>query len=965
MEFSLLGTVEASDDAGVLCPVPRGRLRNLLAALLVHADAAVSVDALAACVWGEEQLPRRPREALQVMVVRLRKHLGPEVGARITSARPGYRLLVQPGEVDLHRFEELLRRGSAALATQDWPAARDLLGKALAVWRGDPLSDVRPGTVLDRDRDALADLRLRARIQLIEARLRLGGHAELVADVAALVQDHPFDEQLRAQLMLALYGCGRRAEALEAFQSARRTFVEELGIEPGVELRELHRAVLVDSPRLGQWAPPGPAAATRAPTHGAVDWAGPAQLPADLADFTGRVRVVAQLEAQLAKATGAWARGPLVLSAVNGAGGIGKTSLAVHVAHRVAGHFPDGQLHADLHGTGGVPAEPGEVLARFLRGLGFPPEGVPADLEERGALYRTTLAARRVLVLLDNVRDAAQVRPLLPGSSTCAVLITSRSTLPGLDGASRLTLDFLDPDEALALFTHIVGCRTTTADLEAVHAVLRICAGLPLAIRIAAGRLGARTDWSVQELARRMADERLRLGELAVEDRAIRTSFAVSYRDLTADQARAFRLLGLAEGPSLGVPAAAALLGLPTAAAEQVLEALADIHLLESPGRGRYQFHDLLRLFAAECAQASETPADRDAAVQRSLGWYLASSAAASRVLQPTRRHVVLDPPDPRWPARDFDGFDAALAWCETERGNLVAAVAQATRIGSHEIGWKLPITMWDLFHLRRWHEDNINCNEAALASARALDDREATAWVLNSLSAAYQAVGRLAEAADCLDRALEIRTALGDLRGEGSCLINLGYVQVEMDRAAEAVGTLERALDIFRAIALPSGEATAQTNLGEAHQKLGDFTAALRHQREALRIHAEQSDEFRVGRALTNLAETLFRLDRLDEAADHAARGHQVNRMTGNQVDEGIAWDILGQVHAARGHYALARQHWQNAHAVLDPLSHPRAVEIGLRLAARSPLTDRPAPTGSRPGAGEPNRGPHVSAGP
>ncbi|WP_037604546.1 AfsR/SARP family transcriptional regulator [Streptacidiphilus rugosus] len=934
MDFGLLGTVRAGDDAGAACPVPQGRLRNLLAALLVHADTVVSVDVLVSSVWEEKQVPRRPREALQVMVVRLRKCLGPEVGARLTSIRPGYRLQVRPGELDLHRFEQLLHRGSAALATQDWSTARDLLGRALACWRGDPLADVGPGTALDRTVDTLGGLRLRAQRQLVEARLRLGDHAELVDEIAALVNGHPFDEQLRAQLMLALHGCGRRAEALEAFQSARRIFAEELGIEPGAELCELHQALLAGGPHLPERGQPTASAPGPRPTQGVGPHARPAQLPAGLPDFTGRSHAAEQLEVQLAKVTGIWARGPLVLSAIDGAGGIGKTSLAVHVAHRVAAMFPDGQLHADLHGAGGRPAEPGEVLARFLRGLGVPPEQVPGDLEERGALYRTTLATRRVLVLLDNVRDAAQVRPLLPGTATCAVLITSRSSLPGLDGAFRLTLDFLGPDEARELFTHIVGADVVAAEPDATREVLRICSGLPLAVRIAAGRLGTRPGGTVGELARRLADARLRLDELAVEDRAIRATFAVSYHDLPDDQARAFRLLSVDAAPSITTPAAAALLGVPVGEARRILDALLGIHLLQSPERDRYRFHDLLRLFAAECAQADETSAERDAALHRLLRWYLHRSAAASRSLNPVRRHVTLDAPASGWEPLDFDDSEQALGWLEAERPNLVTAVSQATQGGLHEIGWKLPIVLWDLFSLRSWQDDGVECNENALVSAERLGDREATAWVLNSLSSAYQGVGRLTDAVDCLARALEIRVESGDLRGQGSCLINLGYVYTEMGRPAEAIALLDRALVIFEEMGLTHAVGAVLTNLAFAHQRHGDDRTALRHHERALAIHQDTSNDYSVGREVANMAGALFRLGRLDEAADYAARGVETNRVTGNQADEGFALDVLGQVHAARGHHSLARRHWQDACAVLDAVGHPHAAEIRTRLA-------------------------------
>jgi len=934
VDFRLLGPLEVRDPAGAALRLPTGRLRTLLARLLLRADTSVATEDLIDAVW-EDKPPKEPLAALQVMVLRLRRALGPAAGSRLRTVPPGYRFVVMPGELDLHRFEELLRRGSAALDTRDWSAACDLLGRALACWRGDALADVRTGAAMDGYLDALAALRLRAQRQLVEARLHLGQHAELVDEIAALVESHPFDEQLRAQLMLALYGCGRRAEALEAFRSARRTLVDELGIEPGSELRELHQALLADDP--GQ-SPDGATAVSRVLAADAITRrVCPAQLPTGVADFTGRSQEAGQLEEQLTKAVGAWPGGPVVLSAIDGTGGIGKTSLAVHVSHKVAGLYPDGQLYADLHGGGGRPVKPGEVLARFLRGLGVPPERVPADPEERGALYRTMLASRQVLILLDNVRDAAQVRPLLPGAGSSAVLLTSRSTLPGLDGAFRITLGFLGLDDSLDLFARIVGRDVVAAELDAVQAVLQVCSGLPLAIRIAASRLAAGLDRSVQELAKRLADERLRLDELAVEDRAIRSTFAVSYHGLPADQARAFRLLAVSDGPSVTVPAAAALLALPRDVTQLLLDALVDIHLLQSPTPGRYRFHDLLRLFAAERAQADETPVARGAALHRQLLWYLHSSATASRCLNPSRRHVTLEVPGPEWKPLNFTGFDEALAWCEAERTNLAAAAAQATRTGRHEIGWKLPITMWDLFHLRRWQEDGVRCNESALASAEALQDRTAEAWVLNCLSSAYQAAGRLSDAADCLDRALEIRGRLGDRQGQGSSLLNLGYVYTEMGRPAEAISALERALDTFRELGIPAGEATARTNLGEAFQSLDDYPAALEHHRQALAIALETADQFHAGRALTNLAGTLFQLGSLDEAADFAARGLETTRAIGNQVDEGIALDILGGVNAAQGRWPLAQQHWQDAYTVLDILGHPRASDILDRLTTRA----------------------------
>ena len=938
VDFRLLGRLEVEAEDGALCPVPLGRQQILLAALLVHAGTVVSADRLASYVWGDAA-PGQPRAALQVMVVRLRKRMGPAVAARLQTAQPGYRLVVQPGDVDLHRFEDLRLRGLDTLKSGHWRPAKELLSQALGCWRGEPLQDVPASVLAGEVIPTLCRLRLEVQRGRITAQLALGEHEHVISDLSGLVEASPFDEQLRSQLILALYRSGRRAEALEAFQAGRRALVRELGVEPGPQLLELHQAVLTDDPQLAWCETPIPAqitAASRPPGS-----APPAQLLADLPDFTGRAQVAQRLEAVLVKSAEQTGSGPVVLSSIEGTGGIGKTSLAVHVAHRVLRYFPDGQLQADLHGAGGSALDPSELLARFLRGLGIPAEKIPADPEERAALYRTTLAGRRVLVLLDNVKDTAQVRPLLPGSGSCAVLITSRSALPGLDGAARLTLGVLDPDEALTLFTRIVGARTVTAEPEAVRAVLTICSGLPLAIRIAASRLVSRPGWEVKDLADRLGDERLRLSELTVEDRAVRASFEVSYRDLPPAHARAFRLLGLCESPTITIPAAAVLLALPVTSTARILESLADNHLLQSPNADRYQFHDLLRVYAAECARTDEPATACDAATHRILSWYLHTSAAASRMLNPTRRHVVLDAPQQAWRPLDFTNYSQALTWCESEGSNLLAVAAQASRTGHHEIAWKLPITMWDLFHLRRQLEGGIDCYARALASARELGDLQATAWVLTNLSSAYQGAGRLTEAADCLSRALEIRRRFADEHGEASCLINLGYVQVEMGHAAQAVELLEAALEIFRRLEVPAAEAAAHNNLGEAHKHLGNLRLALHHYQEALVIHRKGSDQFHTGRALTNVAETLCLLGRLDEAAEHARQGHISNRETRNRIDEAIALDVLGQVHAAKGRHTQAAQHWHHAYMILTELGDPRAAAIDIRLHAHLTSTD------------------------
>ncbi|MEY9874232.1 tetratricopeptide (TPR) repeat protein [Streptacidiphilus sp. MAP12-33] len=709
-----------------------------------------------------------------------------------------------------------------------------------------------------------------------------------------------------------------KSTVADLFQPGRRRLSQDLVVA-------VVRALGLDEPDVDRWraacvrvhAQPRPRrVATR-----------PAELSADLPDFTGRTAVAEQLTALLGPESSGPAVAVVLTAAISGSGGVGKTSLAVHVAHRVLRQFPDGQLQVDLNAAGGSAAAPQDVLARFLRALGTPAAEIAVDPDERGAQYRSLLAERRVLVLLDNVRDAAQVRPLLPGAGGSRVLITSRSAMVGLDGAVRVTLGVLDPAESLALFRRVVGAERSAAEPAAERAVLEACAGLPLAIRLAASRLVARPDWSVRDLADHLADETRRLNVLSVEDRAVRATFAVSYRDLSPHQARAFRLLALCPGPATSLPAAAALLALPPHEAAEHLEGLAAVHLIEQPSPGRFTMHDLVRLYAAERAHADEPADEREAATDRLLYWLLRTNDAASRLLRPDRRHLDLEPVGPDCRPQAFEGVDEARTWCATEADHLVAAVALAAESGRDEIAWKLAHTMWELFNTGE-ERDGIPTYERALASTRRLGDPEAVSWVLNALAPAYRRVHRMPESEACLLQAIEIRRSLGDLRGEASCLGNLGLTLTESGRAADAVPLLERCADIFRGLGVPSFEGAAHTNLGEAYKRLGNLDAALDHYRAALRLHRED-DTFSVGREQSNIADALRRLDRWDEAAVHAGQAREANRRTGNRIDEAIALEVLGYADDAHGRVLDARRRWQQALAILRELNHPRATEV------------------------------------
>src|SRR6185437_1906155 len=432
----------------------------------------------------------------------------------------------------------------------------------------------------------------------------------------------------------------------------------------------------------------------------------PAQLPADIGDFTGRETHVAHLSALLLGTTKGSNPGAVRIAVVNGAAGLGKTTLAVHAAHQVSAQFPDGQLYVDLLGASAQPAAPGEVLARFLRDLGVSGDKLPTRDDERAALYRTTLTGRRVLIVLDNARDASQVRPLLPGTASCAVLVTTRNRTPDLASIRYVDLNVLEDPETLELFSRIVGEERAAAEPDATAEILVACAGLPLAVRICAARLAARRNWQIATLAARLRNEQRRLDELKIGDLEVRSSFQVSYDSLTRprrglDPARAFRLLSLWQGESISLQAAAALLGEPEDDVAATLESLVDVNLVESPAADWYRFHDLLKVYAMERVQDEEPEAVRDEAVSRLLHWYLDTAEAAADAVSPQRYQVPREPGAPGYPPLALAGKEAALDWFDDERANIVASTRQAAAVGLHDVAGRLPATLFPLFSRR------------------------------------------------------------------------------------------------------------------------------------------------------------------------------------------------------------------------------------------------------------------------
>ncbi len=634
----------------------------------------------------------------------------------------------------------------------------------------------------------------------------------------------------------------------------------------------------------------------------------PAQLPADIADFTGRGEQVTRLRRILAEQARRDSPGAVTIAVLVGAGGLGKTTLAVHVAHSLLAQFPDGQLYAHLLGASPRPAAADEILARFLRNLGVDPAQIPAGEDERAALYRSRLAGRRVLIVLDEARDAAQVRPLVPGSASCAVLVTSRNRMPDLAGSHLINLDVLEPAEAQALFANVVGAGRAAAEPDAAGEVLAACAGLPLAIRIVGARLAARGGWTVRTMAGRLSDERRRLDELKTGDLAVRASFEVSFASLPARAdpggvapAHAFRLLGVWTGPFIGLPAAAALLGQPDAATADVLELLVDAHLLNSPAPDAYQFHDLMKTYAADRALAEEPAGVRDEALHRILDWYLHTVEATAELVAPHRYRIPLGTPGPGCRPLAFHTPERALDWCEAERANLLAATRQAAESGSHRLAWQLPVAAISFYNRRTHLGDWVETHLLALASARTLGDRLGEAAVLNSLGIA-QNYQRKDDGVAVLEQALAIRREAGDLPGEAQTACNMAECFARMDRFDEALVLLQRALDANRLLGHRYGEGVALNNFGEVYLGLGRVNEAIDRLRRARGIFAEIGETRGEAYALNNLGEAYLAAGLVSQAVGCLERALAFRRSAGDRFREAQTLRVLGQASLASG---------------------------------------------------------------
>ncbi|GGO85249.1 ATP-binding protein [Wenjunlia tyrosinilytica] len=678
-------------------------------------------------------------------------------------------------------------------------------------------------------------------------------------------------------------------------------------------------------------------------------WTAPRQLPLDVTGFVNRRRDIAELDSLLshcAQQSPVFLPSPIVISAIAGAAGVGKTALAVHWAHRVREAFPDGDLYVNLRGYDlGPPLTAAQALDGFLHCLNVPAARIPSELGARSALFRSLLDGRRVLLVLDNAAAADQVRPLLPGSHRCLVLVTSRSRLSGLvarEGATRMVLQYLSPEGSLQLLREIIGRVRVDAELAAAAQLAERCDHLPLALRIVAERAMGHPHSSLRDLVGELADERDRLDALATDDdevTAVRTVFSWSYRALPEAVAQTFRLLALHPAPEFSTRAVAALSGISAVQARRRLDRLHGLHLIEQTSRDRYRFHDLLRSYALEQAMAEESDILRGDAVDRTLNWYLHTACAAARVILPQGRAVPLPDQTPQPDPETFADLDAALAWCEQERLVLLDAVRQADALGRYEIAWKLPVALMGFFERRSYWDDWISTHRVGLAAARNLGDRFGEGWTALSLGDAYWDLRDFGSAQEAYAQALEVTRDTGDRWGEAFALRGISLVHLEQGSFERAIDYSERALPALVDLGERRGQGMCLLSIGQGQHGLGHPDQAVAQYLSALEIFRELDNRWSETLGTFRLALALQDLGRHHEAISAFEDAAASFAGLGDRRHEALVLDCLGQAHSTASDYAAARQAWQRALALLTELDDPQASTV------RSRLGDLPQP--------------------
>jgi DNA-binding SARP family transcriptional activator/tetratricopeptide (TPR) repeat protein len=966
-EFLVLGPLDAV-RGGETMHVTSGRVQVVLAVLLLEAGRPVPVHRLISALWGDDP-PATARSQVQICVSTLRRELT-GTGAVIATQSAGYVLRIPEGSLDLWRFHDLCA-AAEGLALRQPAEAAGLYRQALALWRGEACESVESHVV------AQAAIRLNeehwtALERCMDLELQLGRHQQVAGELAQIVAAEPLRERPRAQLMLALYRSGRQAEALEVYRAGRQALVEELGTDPGKELRALEQAILTMDPALD--VPPRPAEASPDDVPAALPL--PRQLPASVPDFVGRQDLVQHAHGVLRRPAGDAGEGgsvPVVL--LTGRGGIGKTTLALSIAHGIRGDFPDGQLFARLRSSGGPATNPAGVLEQFLRSLGVPANAVPDRLEARTAMFRSCLAGQRVLIVLDDAAVVSQVEPLLPGESGCGVIITSR-TRPAPPGAIQLEVDALKRDAAAELLDRVVGADRIAAEPEAAAELIRLCEGHPLALRIVASKLAARRHWRIARMVQRLTDEQQRLNELNLEGMSIRATLEFSYRNLPDAAQLLLNRLGLLDHAEFPAWVSAPLLDMPVAAAEEVIEDLVTAGVVEArvtdAGVPRYRIHDMVRLFARE--KLADMPAgERLAPVRRYLGCWLYLIGAANRRLHGGDFHVVHGDA-PLWSPPDdvlADMLAAPLDWFHQESGGLFDAVFLAARVELDEFCWDLAVTAVTFFELGGYPDEWRQTHEAALSVVRHAGNDRGTAALLHSLG--LRATGRdLEQARSYLHQSLDIWRRAGDphgealafvalanldrlsgtfdtaatgyaraldgfadvrdLAGQASALRGLGQVAMEREDYDQGLCLLERSASLAREAGATRDTAQSMYYSSELLLRRGDLRLAEDQLRQVVDMTRESQDTLGEGYALLGLANVRIRTGRLTQASSDLARADGLARASGDMLLHARVLLVSAEISLAAGVTSVARDHLTAVGETLAAIGSPPLWEARLQ---------------------------------
>ncbi|WP_405901744.1 tetratricopeptide repeat protein [Streptomyces sp. NBC_00727] len=976
----MLGPLQVRGKDGPL-RVPPGRQEVILAALLLEANRIVGTNYLVDLIW-EDNPPETARTQVQICVSRLRKLLaGADSTVSISTRPPGYVLHIDTGDVDSLLFTGLVAMARRQRDEGEAEKAVALLKSAVALWQGDSLSGLESGPLANKARQ-LDEERLSAVELRMQLELEFGRHDRLIGELQLLTHENPLRERLRGQLMCALYWSGRQAEALEAFRDGRRILDQELGLEPGRELRRLESAILsgelpppvrVQPPRPREDRADAPASPPRqqaaAPADGAghavhrtdtgirageepggqpPSGAGPArddvrpdspaghgepqphdarprQLPASTSDFVADDAQLAALEKAL---TGGRERKAVGVAVITGKPGTGKSTLAVNLAHRLAETgFPDGQLYCDLRGTG-TPATTLEVLGRFLRALGIPGQLIPESLDERAEMYRTRLASRRVLVVLDDAATESQVQPLLPGSRDCAVLVTSRARLTALPGAHRVELDVLDEERALKLLSRIIGEERVEGEAASAEALVRTVGRLPLALRIVAARLAARPHWTLASMVHRLANERHRLDELAHGEMTMRASLSLTYNGLAAEDRGLLRLLSMARTPTLPGWLAGALLDDDRPVPSDLLEPLVDMQMLdvvgvERAGGYRYQFHEIIRVYAREQLAAHDAPGlRREALVRMAGGWMYLAQEAHRKVYGGD--FTVLHGDAPRWapPPSCTEALLAdPLAWFDAEQGALCGMVEHAADEGLHDVSWNLATTLVTLFEVRGHYDLWEQTHVRALAAVRKAGNLRGTAAVRASLGSLYMSRNEFDMARQALSSALDVFQALDEPQGEALCRRDMALIARTNGEDDTALELYERSLTDFDRAGDVVGRAIVLTQSAHIRMRRGEPDAAQAQLDEALEIYDGVGYLGGRARTLRRVGQLLLERGELDLAVLTFTEVLELCRDSGDVIGEGHLLRDLGHAFVLMGRPDRARYFFDRAVAAREQI--------------------------------------------